>query len=354
MRAWDCVCDNTLFYENSLCTRCGREVGWCPSCKGIAPVDPLGNGRWRCAKPECGAELVKCHNYAVENVCNRFVMADQARGDGANPLCDCCRFNDTIPDLTIPKNRELWARLEAAKRRLFFQLDLLGLPRGNEDDGFQPPLSFDFKADAIPQGGSWRKLDAEHVYTGHAEGKITINIREADDAERERMRLDMGESYRTLLGHFRHEVGHYYWELLIKGKREPEFKAVFGDHENPSYADALDRHYREGAPTDWALRYTTAYASMHPWEDWAETWALYLEIVSTLDTAKAWGLGGPGLIDDLPKMVHAHQRLGVALNEMNRAMGLHDILTRLIVPPVIEKLGFIHTCIRDAATYNLA
>src|SRR5690606_15802362 len=135
---------------------------------------------------------------------------------------------------SVPGHRENWARLEAAKRRLFYQLDALRLPRGNAADGFHPPLSFDFKADVRPADGDWRTMDAgERVFTGHADGKITINIMEADDAHRERIRVDMGESYRTLIGHFRHEIGHYYWDVLIRGRREGDFRNVFGDHENP-------------------------------------------------------------------------------------------------------------------------
>ena len=67
-------------------------------------------------------------------------------------------------------------------------------------------LAFDFLAGS---GGTFQ--EGPQVITGHAQGLITIDIAEADDAERECHRQDMAEPYRTLLGHFRHEIGHHYW-----------------------------------------------------------------------------------------------------------------------------------------------
>ena len=179
-------------------------------------------------------------------------VACRPRRRPRQPLCDCCRFNVTIPDLTVAGNLQKWYRLEAAKRRLFYDLGELGLPYGTAADGIEPPLSFDFKADVIPKATfGAASAAAERVYTGHANGRITINIREADDVEREKLRVDLGEAQRTLIGHFRHEIGHYYWDMLVKGRREDEFIAVFGDHNSPTYAEALERHYQEGPPADW-------------------------------------------------------------------------------------------------------
>ena len=189
-------------------------------------------------------------------VCNRF-LADPAP-NGAT-LCDCCRFNKTIPDMSVKGNREKWYRLEAAKRRLFYDLSQLGLPYGTAEDGIQPSLSFDFKADVIAANRFWRSLDqSERVFTGHAEGLITINIREADSVERERLRVVLGETRRTLIGHFRHEIGHFYWDVLIKNRREAEFKELFGDHEQPTYAEALDSYYKNGPAPDWSQRFIAA------------------------------------------------------------------------------------------------
>lgn len=342
MRSFECACGGRLFFENTRCIRCVREVGWCPRCRAIVGLDGSGVG-WRCTA--CATELAKCTNYAREGVCNRLVAsADAGR------LCDACRHTDTIPDLSVPGHRERWARLEEAKRRLLYQLDAFSLPR----EGLRPPLRFEFLADALPtDDGRWRPLGGERVMTGHKSGTITIDVREADDAERERKRLQLGEDYRTLLGHFRHESGHYYWELLVDRDTalRSEFVARFGDPLQPGYEQARQRHYASGPPADWPERFTTAYASMHPWEDWAETWAAYLEIASTLDTAIHFGLGqgGPSPYESgepIRSVLHRFRDLGVELNELNRAMGLDDLLTRRFPEPVIAKLDLVDRVIR--------
>jgi len=172
-----------LFFDNSVCLRCQAKLGFCPVCYSISPLQAQADGLWRCGHADCGARLALCHNYHAYNVCNRcVVVSDEGVGE---TYCDCCRYNHTIPDLSVPGNMEKWCRLEAAKRRLFYDLDLLGLPRGTRADGFSPPLSFDFKADDIPASDMWRTAgDEERVYTGHSKGHITINIREADEVER--------------------------------------------------------------------------------------------------------------------------------------------------------------------------
>jgi hypothetical protein len=126
--------------------------------------------------------------------------------------------------------------------------------------------------------------------TGHENGIITIALTEADDIERERRRHDMGEPYRTLLGHFRHEIGHHFWDLLVRdGGRLSECRALFGD-DSQDYATALRSHYQGSAPADWQQRYVSAYAASHPWEDFAETWAHYLHIIDTLEMAGHFGI----------------------------------------------------------------
>jgi hypothetical protein len=238
---------------------------------------------------------------------------------------------------------------------LFYNLNQLGLPYGSEADGVQPPLTFAFKADPITTPNHWRPVGkTEQVFTGHNNGLITINIREADDAERERLRVTMGEAQRTLIGHFRHEIGHYYWDQLVKGRREEECRLAFGDHNEPTYADALARHYKEGAPADWAEHYISAYASMHPWEDFAETWATYMDMAAALDTAEQMGFGGVSDLfraDFLPMLVR-YQQLGIALNELNRTMGLLDLVPEVFVPPVVEKLQYVHHLIQTARGEN--
>lgn len=253
----------------------------------------------------------------------------------ADTLCDCCRYNDVIPDLDIEGNRERWAALEGAKRRLFHTLDLLKLPHGIEGENIRVPLSFSFMADALPDQGLWRSTaKQEKVYTGHANGHITINVKEADDVERERLRVDMNESHRTLIGHFRHEVGHYYWDLLVKDQDEAASCRVFGDHNNPTYSDALEQYYQQGAPADWPTHFISAYASMHPWEDFAETFAFYLDMVAVLDTALHMGLSRAEYDGSLDSMLQAFHQVGMAVNELNRDMGLLDLAPGVIAPAV--------------------
>jgi len=305
-----------------------------------------------CSNSECNARLTKCQNYSVEKVCNQCYVASP-EADRPEGLCDNCDFNDTIPDLTVPGNREMWRRLEEAKRRLLYTLDLLRLPYGSKLGGLQPRLEFDFKSDAVekPSLWWWSLGKEERVYTGHAAGKITINLREADTVEREKARVLFQEAHRTVIGHFRHEIAHYYWEMLVKGKLEAECKAVFGDHEDPSYAESQTRYYHDGPISNWQSNFVSAYASMHPWEDFAETFATYLDMVSVLDTAMNMEIhpSCDPMESDLSVMVKSYIKLGVLLNEMNRAMGLIDYVPEILVPPVAVKMQWIHDLLRNAA-----
>jgi hypothetical protein len=194
--------------------------------------------------------------------------------------------------------------------------------------------------------------DGEKVFTGHANGKITINILEADPVEREKLRVNMGETHRTLIGHFRHEIGHYYWQLLVQYKDEAAFKTLFGDHNNPSYMQALNSYYQNGPKPGWWTSYISAYATMHPWEDFAETWATYLDMVSVLDTAENAHLlhdeSGVMAGDGFDRMIVNYLQLGVKVNEVNRAMGLPDILPENFSGPVLQKLKYIHLLISRA------
>ena len=47
-----------------------------------------------------------------------------------------------------------------------------------------------------------------NVTMGHAAGLVTINLAGADAPERARRREILGKPYRTLMGHFRHEIAH--------------------------------------------------------------------------------------------------------------------------------------------------
>lgn len=344
MRSFRCTCGNLLFFHNSLCLACGSAVGWCPACRNVTPLLPDGPAAadpvCRCAWPACATLLRRCGNYADHDVCNRLVPAAAPPGS----LCGCCRFNVTIPDLSVPGHRDKWYRLEVAKRRVLYDLDLLGLPYGQDARPVWPPLRFEFVAD----GGGSPGDPAGRAFTGHADGLITINIKEVDDLERERQRVLFQEAHRTLVGHFRHEIGHYYWDVLVRGRREPDCAAIFGDPYREPYDAALQRWYSQGPPSGWPNACVSAYAAMHPWEDFAETFATCLDMVSALDTAHHFGfLGPPPPLADLDALVARYADLGIAMNEINRSIGLLDLVPEVLVPAVVAKLRFVHGLIAE-------
>jgi len=346
MQTFECPCGLRLFFENSRCLACERDVGWCPVCRTLTALEPAADGDGVvCARAACGAALRRCHNYATHHVCNRCVQrgATPPGGTADQPLCDMCRFNAVIPDLSIAGNLEKWGRLEVAKRRVLHQFESLGLPP-YEGLGLKPTLSFDFKADESPAAGGWRTMGREQVYTGQRDGKVTINIREADSVERERTRVLMGESQRTLVGHFRHELSHYLWDALIAaGPLQPAFNELFGNPVQPLYVDALETYHDSGPPEDWASQYISPYASMHPLEDWAETAATFLDICGVVETAHAHG-HAPATPRDMSfdNLLRRFVPLSLFCNEINREIGISDIIVAAFTPPVRDKLGYAH------------
>jgi hypothetical protein len=343
-------CNQRVFFENVRCERCDARLGYVPDLHEIVSFEPADDGLCRSLHPDARGKLYRpCHNYAVEHICNWMLPADDPA-----PLCRSCRLTRTIPNLSAPENRYYWYRLEVAKRRLLYTLAELGLDFESRAADPRHGLEFEFLED--PGTG-------ERIITGHANGRITLNIAEADDAERERMRTAMGEPYRTLLGHFRHESGHYYFERLIAGTPWlAPFRERFGD-ERADYAAALDTYYRNGAPADWAHRFISAYSTMHPWEDWSETWAHYLLIVDVLNTAASYGLAllprrpdEPALTDQTPvaqasfdNLMQRWFPLTYALNSLNRSLGMADGYPFMLPPPVVDKLRFVHRVIATAA-----
>jgi hypothetical protein len=360
MQTYRCTCNNRIFFENTICLACQKEVGWCEACNrmtGLEPstTDATAPGDYSCGCYDCRQPLRKCHNYAVENICNRCYVPEATTANPADgtmdasevpsQLCTACQLTETIPDLSIEGNREKWARLEAAKRRLLYTLDLLGLPYSTADS----KLTFDFKADVEHPGDEWRSAGPiEIVYTGHAAGKITINLREADDAARESLRVQFYEAQRTLIGHFHHEVGHYYWDILVRNRREREFRKLFGDHTAPPYQDAMTTYYQNGPRPDWKQFFISAYASAHPWEDFAESFALYLDIISVLDTASHLSKSSRAQFRSrsVTPLIERFQEVGVLVNEFNRTVGLIDLVPEVIIQPVVEKLDFIHGLVK--------
>jgi len=352
MKTFHCdKCSKQVFFENTHCFHCHSMLGYQPAQRTINSFEQTDTGLWRSLNRIDEGKLYKqCINYAQYNVCNWMLPADDPEA-----LCPSCQLTTVIPPLSNDKNLVLWARLETAKRRLLFTLALLHLTPASKAAQPETGLAFEFLDDHATD---------QCVMTGHADGVITLNIAEADPAERERTREQMHERYRTLLGHFRHESGHYYFDRLVDGTHWVEgFRALFGD-ERQDYGDSLQRHYKDGPPADWEARFVSSYASSHPWEDWAETWAHYLHMIDTLETAQACGLslhpakaGEPSLdkvtlplkaasFDDT---LHDWFALTYVLNSLNRSIGMPDSYPFQLNPPVLEKLKFVHDVVQALA-----
>jgi hypothetical protein len=332
MRTFTCSCGARLFFENSRCLQCSSELGFLPERGELAALAPSQSGHFEAL----GGRYRKCQNYEAAQACNWMIPADDE-----HPLCRACRLNNVIPDLSEPQNRALWAEVEKAKRRLVYGLDRLGLPVVPKSEDPERGLLFDIKADAA---------DAR-VLTGHADGLITLNLGEADPVWRERMRTEMKERYRTLLGHFRHEIGHYYWDVLVRDAPAlPAFRDLFGD-EREDYQQALERHYATERSPGLEHEYISSYAASHPWEDWAETFAHYLHLRDTLDTARHFGFVGatPSTGAGRSGWFSDWVELTVALNALNRSMGQPDAYPFAISAKVRAKLEFVGKLVAEQA-----
>jgi hypothetical protein len=117
-----------------------------------------------------------------------------------------------MPGTQSAEDRERLHKLGSAQRHLFYSILRLGLPCPGRDVDAQHGLVFDFLEDS--SGPDGKLIPA---MTGHEDGLISLRAAEADDDVREAVRVSMGEPYRTLLGHFRHEIGHFYFQQLVAG-----------------------------------------------------------------------------------------------------------------------------------------
>lgn len=354
--AFSCRCGRPVFFHNSLCLACKAPLGYEPELSQVRSLTPGKEpGTWTLdGADDAETTWKRCENFDSPAGCNWMVRADDEE-----PLCRSCRLNQTIPSLDDPNNALWWRKIENAKRLLVSQLLNLGLPvlsKVSEDP--ERGVMFDFLRS--PAGGP-------RVLTGHAQGLITLNVEEADDSIREKTRHEMREPYRTLLGHFRHEIGHYYWDRLVADTHWIDnFREVFGD-ERQDYAAALKKNYEEGPPANWADYYISSYASVHPWEDWAECWAHYLHVVDSLDTALRFGLRGedveqqvePFTVDDLYDptapdaqrvilLVNSWVKLTTVLNELARSMGQHDFYPFVMSRSVLRKMHLIQMIVKEA------
>jgi hypothetical protein len=354
MKTFHCThCQNLVFFENVRCLNCGHSLAFLPDLGIMGALSERPDGLWRAELDSSGSRGYRlCANYDRVSVCNWVVAADDS-----NDFCLSCRLNRIIPDLSSERNRIAWFRLEVAKRRMLYTLLGLDLPVGPKNGSGQLGLAFEFLEDS-------KHGDEKRVLTGHDNGLITINIAEADDVHREQERTLQKEPYRTLLGHFRHEIGHYFWDILIAGSsRLDAFRVLFGD-ERADYQQALERHYADGPPARWEHNFISAYATMHPWEDWAESWAHYLHMVDALETAGSAGLALRPKRRDEPSMqppadpLDPHHRdfeamidswlsLTYVLNNLSRGLGLPDSYPFVLSAHAIDKLRFIHSTLDE-------
>ncbi|MCP5281129.1 MAG: putative zinc-binding peptidase [Rhodoferax sp.] len=364
VRAFNCQCGNPVFFRNSTCLSCGTALGYEPTQAQLLPLSPTDEPDVWVPWQSDGPRYRSCANRDTPAACNWLVPQEEVEAHAG--LCRACRLNRTIPDLNDaqhPENGELWGRIELAKRRLVSALLVMGLPvASRETEDTERGLMFDFLR--APDGGP-------PVMTGHDDGLITLNLIEADDVHREQARTNMNEPYRTLVGHLRHEVGHYYWDRLVFDTPWLErFRALFGD-ETQDYGDSLKQYYENGPPADWALGYVSAYATSHPWEDWAECWAHYMHMSDMVDTASSYGLSldqarlefKPFLHDVLYQPDHPGAdkylafinhwaELTMLMNGMARAMGQPDIYPFVLAHQVVAKLQFIHLVVSEERHRN--
>ena len=340
MKVFECgYCNYPLFFENNQCSNCGHACGYRDSDHKMLTFDPLGTSL---ISDREKIEYKYCKNKEHE-VCN-WLLEKNDKHD----YCPACQLNRTIPNLSDKENFPKWKNLEIAKHRLIYQLQKMGLELLSKmvnNEG----LCFDFIV----------KMNNPNIMTGHASGVITILLQEADSVLREQIRKQLQEPYRTLIGHLRHEVGHYFWERLISNNKEAlsAFRAIFGNEE-ADYSNALQIYYKVGALDNWQDFFISKYATSHPWEDWAETWAHYLHIMDMVETAHFFGLKvnsneisknmrieatfDPYLIKDFETIINTCIPLSFAVNSINRAMGVPDVYPFVITQGVVKKMTFIH------------
>lgn len=349
MRAFSCTCGQPIFIDNQHCLGCGAQIAYEPGRLFLGPLDPR-DGEWVFREDDAALapRFRFCEHRPEAAACNWVVPAHETSRECLN-----CRTTRTIPNLSRPRNPERLRELESAKRRVLINLQGVGLSVVPLAEDPERGLAFDFL----------ESIEGEPpVMTGHASGVVTINVAEADPDYRERNRESFHEPYRTLVGHLRHELGHFYWDrLVLEGPWLRPFRAVFGD-ERADYGEALKRHYAEGPPADWRQRFISAYAASHPWEDWAESWAHYLHLRSTLETVASYkldttqvplnitpfgpdalhGYAPPSAATAFLGWINAWVVLTTVLNETARSMGQPDIYPFVMNKPSVTKLHFVH------------
>lgn len=357
MKTFSCQCGNVLHFANTQCVKCRHFLGFIPDEQQLSAFTKSANGAMLSSRNE--KQYKPCKNYTDHDICNWMVDLDDP-----NDLCVSCRLTETIPNLDEDDNLRLWFSLEHAKRRFLYSAMKLKLPIVSKQEDPINGLGFAFLQDQIEDQFGNELTIKKFVTTGHSDGLITININEANPAKRIKLREKMNESYRTLLGHFRHESGHYYWDRLVRDSdRLDEFRELFGD-ERMNYQQALSNYYNDGPATNWQNVWISAYATMHPWEDWAETWAHYLHMVDTLETANNFDLSisSTDIVSpyvaakthnkldteiSFSKLFNDWCALTAVINALNRSMGMDDAYPFVISITALNKLRFVHQVIME-------
>lgn len=354
MRLFECdFCGHTVYFDNRSCIHCGHHLGFLPRRLALYALEEGEDGLFSpVSEPQTKLRL--CVNAALD-ICNWTVPAEST-----DNYCPACRHNRFVPDSESEAGLERWRRIGQAERHLFYSLLALKLPRPTREEDPQGGLIFDFLEDKVDDFGN-----IIAAMTLHNEGRIAIRAAEADDVVRVQAQTAMDEPYRTMLGHFRHEIGHFVWNRLVRDAgRLEECRAVFGD-ERVDYADALRHHHENGPQPDWQDNFISAYASTHPWEDFAECFAHYLHIVDTLETAHAFGLVidprgheeiavrvafEPYRASTAQQLVDAWIPLSVALNSVQRSLGEKDLYPFVVNAAVTVKLDYIHRLVQGQAS----
>lgn len=316
MQIFHCpACSRRVYFDNLGCT-CGQKLVFNPDTQSMSSDGPTCTNR----------EKIGC-NWAAT--------------DGQ--FCRSCAMTETVPDIELPKNVDLWAQTEAAKRWMLANLARWGW-FGATDGGTRPV--FQLLAEKTSEG-------KEQVIMGHADGEITINVSEASPVILARRRAALGELYRTMVGHMRHEMAHFlFLRLSEDGQFLNDFRNLFGD-ERADYGAALEQHYKNPLPG--GQTHITSYATSHPHEDWAETTAHLLHLVDLLDSAQASGMrfeGGPMdpfdayACGDTETLIRMAVDATLAINHVNRALDLPDLYPFILTEPVKTKLALAHRYLR--------
>lgn len=338
MRRFYCHCGQEVFFNNTHCGVCGSQLGFSVEQRQLKSLEATSEtGIWTFPDDNRGKHYKVCSHREHLIACNWLIASDSPETQ-----CESCALTRVIPPLNKEDNWRRWRNIESSKRRMIYGLLRLNLPIYPRHKGINNGLVFDFLEDqrSNPQSAT------PHVLNGHATGLITLNVAEADGSFREATREAMNEPYRTLLGHFRHEIGHFYWDNLIKGSSDYAAFCQQFNYSEQNYQQSLNQYYADGPPDDWREHYISAYSSAHPMEDWAETWAHYMMMIETMETAGNYELlANIEEYADFTELMADWMSLVVKMNAINRSIGNRDAYPFVVSETVQNKIEFIHHCV---------